>query len=782
VPATALTLCVAALSGCTDRAAPTALKTTIARDVSQAEPGTRPSDFVSSVNVAEPQATVAAAVTGGLSSAYSQTGKLSLSVDGVGTNDASAVVQVQKPAGATVRAAFLAAASTGFSQRTLAAGDVKIDGAGFPWNLTVASTIFSSNHWADVTALVKPKIDAAPAGRVNFTITEVATGGIDGEILAVVFDDPSQTTDNTIVLLFGAQNVAGDQFVVSLADPLDLSDPSLVLNMGLGISFGFQPGGQFSEVNVNGVRLSSSAGGQDDGTGVSFVGNGALLTVGGLDDTPANPPPFAAASTPRTDDELYDLKPFVATGNTSISVATRNPSNDDNIFFAAFFLTVEANIIVNPPPNQAPISNPGGPYTGAEGSAISFNGTGSSDPDGDALTYKWDFDNDGIVDATTATASHTYPDNGSYTARLTVDDGKGGSNSKTVAVTITNVAPTGVFANTAPVNEGTSFGVSLSSITDPGAADVVAGFTYAFDCGGGAGYGGYGASATVVCPTADNATRTVRGKVRDKDGGETEYTGTALVNNVAPSLGALSVPGAPLALQQGGTLVTISASFTDPGTLDTHTGSLSCDGGSAGAVSAVASNGSGTSSGSCTFSAAGVYTVAMTVADDDGGTDTETASAYIVVYDPSSGFVTGGGWIDSPAGAYAADPSLTGKANFGFVAKYQKGATSPSGNTEFQVHAGSLDFHSDSYEWLVISGSRGQYKGTGSIAGRPGVVKFLLTAIDGDIGGGGGVDKFRIKIWDAATSALVYDNQPGQLEDSPAATALGGGSISIKSK
>ena len=782
LPATAVTLGVAALSGCTDRAAPTAIRPTIVRDISQDEPGTRPTDFVSSVNVAEPHATVAASVSGGLSSAYSQTGKLSLSVDGVGTNDASAVIQVQKPAGATVRAAFLAAASTGFSQRTLATGDVKIDGVGFPWNLTVPSTIFSSNHWADVTALVKAKIDAAPAGRVNFTITEVSTFGIDGEILAVVFDDPSQTTDNTIVLLFGAQNVAGDQFVVSLANPLDLSDPSLVLNMGLGISFGFQPGGQYSEVNVNGVRLSTSAGGQDDGTGFSFVGNGALLTVGGLDDSPANPPPFASASTPRTDDELYDLEPFVATGNTSITVSTRNPSNDDNIFFAAFFLTVEANIIVNPPPNQAPVSNPGGPYTGSEGSAIGFNGTASSDPDGDALTYKWDFDNDGIVDATTATASHAYPDNGSYTAKLTVEDGKGGTNSKTVAVTVTNIAPTGILANTAPVDEGTSFSVSLSSITDPSATDIAAGFTYAFDCGGGAGYGAYGASASVACPTADNATRTVRGKVRDKDGGETEYTGTAVVKNVAPSLGALNVPATPLALQNGGTVVTISALYTDPGTLDTHTGTLSCDGGSAGAVTAAATNGSGTSSGTCTFLAAGVYTVSMTVTDDDGGSDNETATSYIVIYDPSGGFVTGGGWIDSPAAAYTLDPGLAGKASFGFVAKYQKGATSPSGNTEFQFHAGSLDFHSDSYEWLVISGSRAQYKGAGAIVGRAGAVKFLVTAIDGDVGGGGGADKFRIKIWDAVTNAVIYDNQIGQLDDSAAATALGGGSISIKAK
>jgi hypothetical protein len=38
---------------------------------------------------------------------------------------------------------------------------------------------------------------------------------------------------------------------------------------------------------------------------------------------------------------------------------------------------------------------------------------------------------------------------------------------------------------------------------------------------------------------------------------------------------------------------------------------------------------------------------------------------FLVVYDPDVGFVTGGGWIDSPESAYMPDPSLTGRANFG---------------------------------------------------------------------------------------------------------------------
>ncbi len=123
-----------------------------------------------------------------------------------------------------------------------------------------------------------------------------------------------------------------------------------------------------------------------------------------------------------------------------------------------------------------------------------------------------------------------------------------------------------------------------------------------------------------------------------------------------------------------------------------------------------------------------------------------------------------------------ADPALTGKATFGFIAKYQKGANVPTGNTEFQFKAGNLNFKSTSYDWLVIAGARAQYKGTGTINGA-GSYQFMLTAIDGQVAGGGGVDKFRIKIWDA--DGIVYDNKMGADDTGNDSTALGGGSIVI---
>ena len=251
-----------------------------------------------------------------------------------------------------------------------------------------------------------------------------------------------------------------------------------------------------------------------------------------------------------------------------------------------------------------------------------------------------------------------------------------------------------------------------------------------------------------------------------------EQTVNITVNNVAPSIGAFTTyPGAPVAL---GNPISLAAPFTDPGSGDTFTGSVDWDDG---AVTAASIAPFVSISGSHAYAAPGVYTVKLTLADDDGG-NASAIFQYVVIYDPNDGFVTGGGWIDSPAGAYPANPALTGRANFGFVSKYKKGATVPDGETEFQFKAGSLNFHSAAYDWLVIAGPKAQYKGSGTINGA-GDYGFLLTANDGQIVGGGGVDRFRIKIWNKATGAVVYDNQLGDPDTGSATTALGGGSIVI---
>ncbi len=163
----------------------------------------------------------------------------------------------------------------------------------------------------------------------------------------------------------------------------------------------------------------------------------------------------------------------------------------------------------------------------------------------------------------------------------------------------------------------------------------------------------------------------------------------------------------------------------------------------------------------------------------------ESEVVFLPVYDPNGGFVTGGGWINSPQGAMTGDKAdVEGKANFGFNAKYKTGKNNTSevdGNTNFQFKAGDLHFSSSEHDamQLVISGAKATYTGTGTVNGA-GNHKFRVIAIDGQVSGGGGVDKFRIMIWDDnSSSSLLYDNKRGISESSDDASEIGGGSIVI---
>jgi predicted outer membrane repeat protein len=159
---------------------------------------------------------------------------------------------------------------------------------------------------------------------------------------------------------------------------------------------------------------------------------------------------------------------------------------------------------------------------------------------------------------------------------------------------------------------------------------------------------------------------------------------------------------------------------------------------------------------------------------------------FVTVYDPTSGFATGGGWFDSPAGAYAPDLSLTGKAAFGFVSKYNKDEHTPSGNTQFQFKAGDLKFRSDSYEWMNITNAKVMYTGVGTINGS-GNFGFRLIAIDANLNDQDifTVDRFRIIIWDKDNGdTIVYDNQVvgDKANEANPTTEIGGGSITIHKK
>jgi hypothetical protein len=399
----------------------------------------------------------------------------------------------------------------------------------------------------------------------------------------------------------------------------------------------------------------------------------------------------------------------------------------------------------------------------------------------------------------TFTASHQYSDDDptgtpadDYPISATVTDDDAGGGSAAATVTVRNVAPA-VTNQTGPaaVTENGTYTLT-GTFHDPGTRDT---HTVVINWGGGPGQPSEG-STTLTTAGAnpagtaltylgngdwtftafhqyldDNPTGTagddysVAVTVTDDD----TDTGTAVtpvtVNNVAPAAAPVVAPVDPVPAASPSP-VNVSATFTDVGTLDTHRAVWNWgDGTTSDGVTAEA-GGTGTAAGSHFYSAAGVYTVTLTLTDDDGGV-THSTSGFVVVYDPSAGFVTGGGWINSPAG----------KASFGFVAKYKTGTTIPGGNTQFQFQTAAMDFRSTSYDWLVVGGPKAQYKGVGTINGA-GDYGFLLSAIDGQRPGG--ADMFRIKIWDRSTGLVIYDNHLGASDTSDPTTLLGGGSIQIQ--
>ncbi|WP_415898195.1 PKD domain-containing protein [Neptuniibacter sp. QD57_21] len=270
----------------------------------------------------------------------------------------------------------------------------------------------------------------------------------------------------------------------------------------------------------------------------------------------------------------------------------------------------------------------------------------------------------------------------------------------------------------------------------------------------------------------DNGLYTVSVELNDADGGSDGETHDVTVFNVVPMINQLTVDP----LVSVNSTVNLDVSFDDDGFLDTHTTEVDWGDGTPNEFITV-DNANNTAAGSHVYTEPGVYTVTVTVADDDGASAQQTYQ-YVVVYDPSAGFVTGGGYINSPLGAYVADPNMVGKASYGFVARYKKGKSVPDGQTQFQFKAGDLNFHSASYEWLVVAGSRAQFKGDGTINGE-GDYGFMLTAIDAAINNSIDVDQFRIKIWDKASGAIVYDNLIGEADDTDSLTSIAGGNIVI---
>jgi hypothetical protein len=336
---------------------------------------------------------------------------------------------------------------------------------------------------------------------------------------------------------------------------------------------------------------------------------------------PGTVPPWPATIPGSADPALKGFDPLCLGSNDTYPLPAPDNANDTDPPEVRVYVVTSNN---TPPTLNASSSSVSVP----EGTPATNSGTWS-DPDGDTVTITASI---GTVTqgAGTWSWSNPSPDNTSYSVTITADDGKGGVTAITFGVTVTNVNPTVVSPSLTPsVNEGGTATLSFT-IHDPGLSDTE---TVVVQWGDGTSDTISNSPRTVVISHTyldDNPTNTpqdlttVTITVTDKDSGVGGASLTTLVKNVDPVITGITVPAAPLTL---GATANVSASFTDPGTQDTHTCTWTWGDG----TTSVGTVNSRTCTGSKTYSTEGVYRVSVTVTDDDTGSVQGTAEQYIKV-------------------------------------------------------------------------------------------------------------------------------------------------------
>jgi hypothetical protein len=362
---------------------------------------------------------------------------------------------------------------------------------------------------------------------------------------------------------------------------------------------------------------------------------------------------------------------------------------------------------------------------------------------------------------------------------VTITDDNGGTTFATSSLVV-NGAP--VVSAGGPYSGGEGAPVQLAATgTDPDLDPL--GIAWSFGWTGDAGTACATTGTSTLTPSVtcdDDAVVTATLTVTDGVNAPVVRTATVNVANAAPTTGALTAPVSPVPVNSS---VNVLTTFADAGRNDTHTATVSWGDSTTSSGTVNEMLGSGSASAAKIYAAPGVYTVTVTITDDDGGAAAVTATNNIVVYDPSGGFVTGGGWVMSPSGAYTpdnpSDPDVTGKSNFGFNSKYHPSGTSLTGNTTFKFHSSNgMDFKSSGYAWLVVENgkTKAYYQGTGKVDNVSGY-EFVVSVIDGK--STQTTDQFRMKVWKTSNGEVVYDTQNGAPIDVSASTPISGGSIVV---
>jgi hypothetical protein len=273
-----------------------------------------------------------------------------------------------------------------------------------------------------------------------------------------------------------------------------------------------------------------------------------------------------------------------------------------------------------------------------EGSSYSLTLGSVTDPGDDTVTnYHVDW-GDGSSDdyATNGVKTHTYadgPNNWNITVDLTDEDGTFTDTANAQAVQVDNVAPTIDISGNANVNEGSSYSLTLGSVTDPGDDTVT---NYHVDWGDGSSddYATNGVKTHTYADGPNSWSITV--DLTDEDGTFNDAADDlqVQVDNVKPAPVIDSLSGTGVTACVAGNTVTLGFSWTDPaGTNDLYDYSINWGDGS---PATTASNQTSPISGAAHNYAAGTYSIVVTVNDDDAGAgNTASSSSFSFLYNTS---------------------------------------------------------------------------------------------------------------------------------------------------
>ena len=289
------------------------------------------------------------------------------------------------------------------------------------------------------------------------------------------------------------------------------------------------------------------------------------------------------------------IQPSATYANAGSFTVTLTVTDDRGASSQPVTTTVTVNV-----GQQPPTASPGGPYAGTINQQVAFDGTGSSDPDGSVVSYAWRF-GDGNS-GTGPTPTHIYTTGGAFTVTLTVTDNDNLTGTSTTTANITDgsgVQPPVANAG-GPYAGNTGIGIQLDGSGSADPDGTIAAYDWDF------GDGSRASGARPMHAYAAAGLYTVTLVVTDNVGQQGTASTTADVTD-APNRAPVADPGGPYS--------------AEPGTPVSFDGSGSSDADGTVASYAWDFGDGNVGSGSATthaYSAAGTYTVTLTVTDDLG--------------------------------------------------------------------------------------------------------------------------------------------------------------------